>query len=45
MARVTIDGKLFLPPGTDRQGPPPLVIVMPGSLGVAPSHVWRTRRR
>lgn len=39
MACVTIDGKLFLPPGTDRKGRPPLVIVTPGSLGVAPSHV------
>lgn len=31
-----IGGTLFLPPGA---GPWPLVIVVPGSLGVAPSHV------
>ena len=39
MARVTIDGKLFLPPTAVRQGPLPLVIVTPGSLGVAGSHL------
>ena len=41
MPKVTIDGKLFLPPAASR-GPAarlPLVIVVPGSLGVAPSHV------
>ena len=37
MPRVTIDGQLFLPPGA--AGRLPLVIVVPGSLGVAPSHV------
>jgi dienelactone hydrolase len=39
MARVTIDGKLFLPPGESGKGRWPLVIVTPGSLGVAPSHL------
>jgi dienelactone hydrolase len=38
MARITLDGKLFLPPGFAR-GPLPLVIVVPGSLGVAGSHL------
>ena len=37
MQETTIDGKLFLP---IRGEPPfPLVIVVPGSLGVAPSHI------
>lgn len=37
MPELTIDGKLFQPPGG---APPlPLVIVLPGSLGVAPSHI------
>lgn len=35
--RVTIDGKLFLPP--DAVGPLPLAIVVPGSLSVAASHL------
>jgi dienelactone hydrolase len=40
MPRVTIDGQLFLPPAGASTTPPlPLVIVTPGSLGVAPSHV------
>lgn len=39
MARVTIDGKLFLPPGSRGIAQAPLVIVIPGSLGVAASHV------
>ena len=41
MPRVTVDGKLFLPPADKRatKGKLPLVIVVPGSLGVAPSHV------
>ena len=39
MESVAIDGKLFLPPGASGKGPLPLVIVVPGSLGVAPSHV------
>ena len=43
MAPVTIDGKLFLPPGASGKGPLPLVIVVPGSLGVAPSHVGARR--
>lgn len=37
MPRLTIDGQLFLPPGAT--GRVPLVIVVPGSLGVAPSHL------
>jgi dienelactone hydrolase len=38
MPRVTIDGKLFLPPrsGSEKL---PLVMIVPGSLGVAPSHI------
>ena len=39
MPRVTIDGKLFLPPGATGAGRWPLVIVVPGSLGVAASHL------
>jgi dienelactone hydrolase len=39
MALVTIDGKLFLPPKRSESGRLPLVIVVPGSLGVAPSHL------
>lgn len=39
MAAVTIDGKLFLPPGAAGSGRLPLVIVVPGSLGVAGSHL------
>ena len=40
MPRMTIDGQLFLPPaGASTAAPLPLVIVTPGSLGVAPSHV------
>ena len=41
LPKLTIDGKLFLPP-TDRRkvdGKLSLVMVVPGSLGVAPSHV------
>ena len=38
--KVELDGKLFLPPAARRAaGKLPLVIVVPGSLGVAPSHV------
>ena len=37
MPPVSIDGKLFLPVG--RAGKVPLVIVVPGSLSVAPSHL------
>ena len=36
MPATEIIGSLFLPPG---EGPRPVVIVVPGSLGVAPSHV------
>ena len=41
MPRLAIDGKLFLPPSGKRttRGRLPLVVVVPGSLGVAPSHV------
>ena len=39
MPRVVIDGKLFLPPGRNGSDPLPLVIVTPGSLGVAASHL------
>jgi dienelactone hydrolase len=37
--RTLIDGQLFLPPGAPSTGRVPLVIVVPGSLGVAASHV------
>jgi dienelactone hydrolase len=37
MPAITLDGKLFLPPETGNAAP--LVMVIPGSLGVAPSHV------
>jgi dienelactone hydrolase len=37
MPRLTIDGKLFRPAGA--RGPLPVVIVVPGSLGIAPSHL------
>ncbi len=37
MPRAVIDAKLFLPPGAERAVP--VVIVVPGSLGVAPSHL------
>jgi dienelactone hydrolase len=41
LPRVAIDGKLFLPGNNRRQrdGKWPLVIVVPGSLGVAASHL------
>lgn len=41
MPRVTVDGKLFLPPDAarDATGRRPLVLIVPGSLGVAPSHL------
>jgi dienelactone hydrolase len=41
MPRLTVDGKLFLPPASKRicEGKLPLVIIAPGSLGVAPSHI------
>jgi dienelactone hydrolase len=41
MPKVTLDGKLFIPPGAKRAGSGtlPLVILVPGSLGIAPSHV------
>jgi dienelactone hydrolase len=40
MARVTIDGKLFLPPSAFAgKGPPPLVIMVPGSLGISGGHL------
>lgn len=37
MPRTMVDGKLFMP--IDGDAPFPLVIVAPGSLGVAPSHI------
>ncbi len=37
MPRAAIDAKLFMPPGST--GALPVVIVVPGSLGVAPSHL------
>ena len=41
MPALEVDGKLFLPTDETRanSGPLPLVMVVPGSLGVAPSHV------
>jgi dienelactone hydrolase len=39
MSRTVIDGKLFLPPGGSRAGGWPLVIVVPGSLGIDDSHL------
>ena len=41
MPPVTIDGKLFLPDSASRAGGGklPLVMIVPGSLGVAPSHL------
>ena len=41
LPKLTIDGKLFLPPGDRRKtaNKYPLVMVVPGSLGVAPSHL------
>jgi dienelactone hydrolase len=37
MPRVTVDGQLFLP--RESRGACPVVIVVPGSLGIAPSHL------
>ena len=39
MPRITIDGQLFLPPGAPGAARLPLVIIVPGSLGVAPVHL------
>ena len=39
MPSVLLYGKLFVPPGSGREGKWPLVIIVPGSLGVAPSHL------
>ena len=41
MPKITVDGKLFLPTDDGRlgSGPLPLIIVCPGSLGVAASHL------
>jgi dienelactone hydrolase len=39
MPRTTIDGKLFLPPGAPGRARVPVVIVVPGSLGIAASHL------
>jgi hypothetical protein len=38
MPPVTVDGKLFLPAASDA-AKLPLVMIVPGSLGVAPSHL------
>jgi dienelactone hydrolase len=37
MPPITVDGKLFLP--RSATGKSPLIMIVPGSLGVAPSHV------
>ena len=37
MPKLTVDSKLFLPESAER--PLPAVIVLPGSLGIAPSHL------
>jgi dienelactone hydrolase len=37
MPRVTVDGKLFMPPGVRDRAP--VVIVVPGSLGIAATHL------
>lgn len=39
MEPVTVDGKLFLPAGRQADDVHALVMIIPGSLGVAPSHV------
>ena len=41
LPKLAIDGKLFLPASDHRRrhGKLPLVMVVPGSLGVAPSHL------
>jgi dienelactone hydrolase len=39
MPRTTIDGKLFVPPGAPGTARVPDVIVVPGSLGIAASHL------
>jgi len=39
MPRLSIDGKLFIPPAAGSDSKLPLVMIVPGSLGVAPSHV------
>jgi dienelactone hydrolase len=41
MPRITVDGKLFLPSSSNRSSAEklPLIMIVPGSLGVAPSHV------
>src|SRR5215813_4353713 len=40
LPKAELDGKLFLPPtGKRAAGKLPLVIIVPGSLGDAPSHV------
>jgi dienelactone hydrolase len=39
MPRTVVDGKLFVPPGAPRRSGWPLVIVVPGSLGVDETHL------
>ena len=41
LPEITVDGKLFLPPNHDGT-PLPCVIVVPGSVGVAESHLMHT---
>jgi dienelactone hydrolase len=44
MPRLTIDGKLFLASDANTAAPGPLIIVAPGSLGVAESHLAHAER-
>jgi len=37
MPRITVDGKLFVPPGA--KGALPVVMIVPGSLGIASTHL------
>ncbi|MGI9477118.1 MAG: dienelactone hydrolase family protein [Hyphomicrobiaceae bacterium] len=39
MPSITVDGKLFMPARHTADGAVPLIIIAPGSLGVAPSHL------
>ncbi|MCB1684853.1 MAG: prolyl oligopeptidase family serine peptidase [Pseudomonadales bacterium] len=39
MPGLSVDGKLFIASGSSRKVPGPLVIIAPGSLGVADSHL------
>ncbi|MEM7015958.1 MAG: prolyl oligopeptidase family serine peptidase [Pseudomonadota bacterium] len=44
MPVLMVDGKLFLVPGHTSETPGPLIIVAPGSMGVADSHVMHAER-